>query len=217
MPDSLKKLRPPNLSDNAYGRLERMLVTLEIAPGAELTERELISRVHMGRTPVREAMQRLAWMGMIEIRPRAGLRITAIRPGDFQRVQNLRSLLEPIFARTATERASPGQRAQIAACRDMMQEAVAMSDVKLFLAADKVFDRLMAESAADEFLVRALDPLQVHARRLWFHHVGQGGLVRAASLHMPVMDAFVAANAGSAEAAMRALIDGIAEGAGSDQ
>lgn len=205
----LARPRPLNLSENAFARLERMVVTLELPPGLELTERDLLARVNMGRTPVREAMQRLEWMGLIDVRPRAGIRIAAIAPGDYALVLALRAQLEPMFARKATENATPDHRAQIDACRMMMQEAVALSDLKLFLAADKVFDRLMAEACGDRFLVRALDPLQVHARRLWFHHVGYAGLSRSAHLHMPVMEAFVANDAEAAEAAMQRLISEI--------
>jgi len=206
----LARPRPVNLSENAFARLERMVVTLELEPGLELTEKELIARVNMGRTPVREAMQRLEWMGLIEVRPRAGLKIAVIDPNDYARVLALRAVLEPLFARKATKNATPDQRAQIGACREMMQEAVTLSDLKLFLAADKIFDRLMAEACADPFLIRALDPLQVHARRLWYHKIGHGGLAHAAHLHMPVMTAFVEADGDAAEAAMHRLINGIA-------
>lgn len=202
----LARPRPVNLAENAFARLERMVVTLELQPGLELTERELLARVGLGRTPVREAVQRLAWMGLIEIRPRLGLRIAPIGDTDFARVLRLRALLEPLFARTATLNATAAQRARIAACRVMMQESVSLSDLKLFLAADKVFDGLMAEACGDPVLVRALDPLQVQARRLWFHHVGHKGLAHSAHLHMPVMAAFVAADADAAGSAMHRLV-----------
>ena len=60
-----------------------MIVTLELAPGAIVTEGALTS-VGMGRTPVREAMQRLAWEGLMEIRPRSGIAIAALTPRDWR-------------------------------------------------------------------------------------------------------------------------------------
>lgn len=198
-----------NLSDLAFFRLERLLITLEMAPGAELRERELVERLEMGRTPVREAVQRLAQMGLIEVAPRLGLRVSCIRPDDFQRVMALRTSLEPALAREATEGSSAGQRAEIDACSGAMRTAAETRDIRLFLAADKTFDRILAQAADNAHLARALEPLQTHARRLWFHHVGEAGLARSAGLHLPVMEAFVQGDADAAEKAMRRLVDGM--------
>src|SRR5690606_13001933 len=74
----------------AYRMLERMIVTLELAPGSVQTEGALIERVGLGRTPVREAIQRLAWEGLIEIRPRAGLGIAPLHQSDWLRVLEAR-------------------------------------------------------------------------------------------------------------------------------
>ena len=49
----------------AYRELERLIVTLELAPGSVATESMLIARLALGRTPVREAIQRLAWEGIV--------------------------------------------------------------------------------------------------------------------------------------------------------
>ena len=62
----------------AYRTLERMIVTLELAPGSVATEATLIERVGLGRTPVREALQRLAWEGLVEVRPRAGVAVAPL-------------------------------------------------------------------------------------------------------------------------------------------
>src|SRR3954469_17468400 len=85
----------------AYRTLERMILTLELAPGSVATEGALIERVGLGRTPVREAIQRLPWEGLIEISPRAGLGIASLRGGDWVRVLDARSGLEQVLARSA--------------------------------------------------------------------------------------------------------------------
>src|SRR5690606_24498524 len=70
-------------AQRAYRALEKMIVTLELPPAAVVTERVLIDSLDLGRTPVREAIQRLAWEGLIEIRPRAGLAIAPLRAQDW--------------------------------------------------------------------------------------------------------------------------------------
>jgi DNA-binding GntR family transcriptional regulator len=64
----------------AYLALERLIVTLRLAPGSLVTEKQLIALAGFGRTPVREAIQKLEWQGLMEVRPRAGLQITALNP-----------------------------------------------------------------------------------------------------------------------------------------
>ncbi|RVB34886.1 GntR family transcriptional regulator, partial [Mesorhizobium sp. M7A.F.Ca.CA.001.07.2.1] len=62
----------------AYHVLEHMIVTLELAPASFVTEGALIDRLGLGRTPVREAIQRLAWEGLLDVRPRAGIAIAPL-------------------------------------------------------------------------------------------------------------------------------------------
>ena len=78
-----------------------MIVTLELAPGSVATEGALIERLGLGRTPVREAIQRLAWEGLLDIRPRAGLAIAPLHAGDWLRVIDARRGVEIVLARSA--------------------------------------------------------------------------------------------------------------------
>ncbi len=101
-------MRPPRqhrrrepAAARAYRALERMIVTLELAPGSVATEGALIERLGLGRTPVREAIQRLAWEGLIEVRPRAGLAIAPLHAGDWLRVLDARRGVEIVLARSA--------------------------------------------------------------------------------------------------------------------
>ena len=76
-------------------------MTLELAPGSVATEGALIERLGLGRTPVREAIQRLAWEGLLEVRPRAGVAIAPLHAGDWLRVLDARRGVEIILARSA--------------------------------------------------------------------------------------------------------------------
>ena len=171
----------------AYRMLERMIVMLELKPGSVATEGALIERIGLGRTPVREAIQRLAWEGLLDIRPRAGLAIAPLNAADWLRVIDARRGVEIVLARSAArfvtrEAASRFHEAALA-----MQGAVVSSDVVAFLEADKAFDEAMALAADNAFAARLAAPLQTHSRRFWFRYKAQTGLAEAAEHHVALI------------------------------
>ena len=113
----------------AYRALERMIVTLELAPGSVATEGALIERLGLGRTPVREAIQRLAWEGLLEVRPRAGLAIAPLHPGDWLRVIDARRGVEIVLARSAARFVTREAAARFHDAALAMQKAVVAGDV----------------------------------------------------------------------------------------
>ena len=128
----------------AYRALERMIVTLELAPGSVATEGALIERLGLGRTPVREAIQRLAWEGLLEVRPRAGLAIAPLHAGDWLRVLDARRGVEIVLARSAARFVTREAADRFHAAALAMQKAVIAGDVVAFLEADKALDEALA-------------------------------------------------------------------------
>ena len=100
-----------SLSDQAYYRLREMIVTLELAPGAAINERDLMERTGLGRTPIREALRTLANERLVEIFPRRGVLVAGVNAGDLAGLSEVRRLLEPPAARAAAERRTPADRA----------------------------------------------------------------------------------------------------------
>ena len=196
-----------NQAHGAYLKLERMIVTLELNPGAMYSEAELIDKAQMGRTPVREAVQRLEIDGFMLVRPRMGIQIAEIKASNFLKVLELRRVLEPILADAATRSATAEHRSKISTCHDMMTESVSTLNIKLYLDADKMFDRLLVDAAKNPFLEKILGPLQTHARRFWYHYIGTAELANSAALHMPVMDAFKRQDPEQAKDMMRVLVE----------
>lgn len=187
------------MATQAYRALERMIVTLELAPGSVVTESALVDRVGLGRTPVREALQRLAWEGLVDIRPRAGLAIAPLHASDWLRVLEARRGLEIVLARSAArfvrrETAAEFQRAAL-----LMHNAVMAGDVVAFLEADKAMDDVVARAGDNPFAARMAAPLQTHSRRFWFRYKAETGLAESAELHV---------------ALIRTIVDGDENGAG---
>lgn len=196
-------------ADRAYRALEGLIVSLKLAPGTPVTERELIALSGLGRTPVREAIQKLSWQGLMEVRPRAGLRITAIRPGDHAEVMQTRRRLEPLAAELVAIHASDQQRERLIACAQAMTACSIRADIEGFLAADKDFDGIMEEACPNRFLTAALAPLRTHARRLWFARAGERHMDRSIELHVRVIRTIRQADAPAAAAAMTELMDAL--------
>jgi DNA-binding GntR family transcriptional regulator len=179
----------------AYRALERMIVMLDLAPGSVATEGALIDRVGLGRTPVREAIQRLAWEGLIEVRPRAGLAIAPLHAADWLRVLDARSGVEQVLARSAARRATEQAAGQFHAAALAMHKAAVAGNVVAFLEADKALDEAMAAAADNPFAARLAAPLQTHSRRFWFRYQADTGLAAAAERHVELISAILAGDA----------------------
>lgn len=198
MADEIQTIAFEPVAAKAYRALERMIVTLELAPGSVATEGALIERIGLGRTPVREALQRLAWEGLVDIRPRAGLAIAPLHASDWLRVIDARRGLEIVLARSAArfvrrEATGDFQRAALA-----MHNAVLAGDVIAFLEADKALDEVMARAADNPFAARMAAPLQTHSRRFWFRYKAETGLAESAELHVALIRAIVEGDESSA-------------------
>ncbi len=189
------------VATKAYRVLEHMIVTLKLAPASFVTEGSLIDRLGLGRTPVREAIQRLAWEGLLDVRPRAGIAIAPLHPGDWLRVIDARRGVEVVLARSAArfvtrEAADLFHDAALA-----MQKAVIAGNVLAFIHADKALDEALALAADNPFAARLAAPLQTHSRRFWFRYKADTGLAESAEHHV---------------ALIRSILDGDEEAAAKD-
>lgn len=173
----------------AYRVLERMIVTLELAPASVTTEGALLERIGLGRTPVREAIQRLAWEGLLEVRARAGLAVAPLHASDWVKIIDARRGVEAVLARAAARHATreTAQRFHDAALS--MRKAVISGNVFAFLQADKALDEAMAEASDNPFAALVAAPLQTHSRRFWYRYQADSGLAAAADRHMALIKA----------------------------
>jgi DNA-binding GntR family transcriptional regulator len=134
-------------------------------------------------------VQRLAWEGLFEIRPRAGLAVAPIHAGDWVRVLDARRGVEAVLARSAArfitrDTASSFQSAALA-----MQTAVEEDDVVAYLVADKALDEAMAAAADNIYAARTAAPLQTHSRRFWFRYRADASLAESAAHHVGIIRA----------------------------
>src|SRR3979490_1523366 len=121
------------LTDRAYRELEEMIVTLQLSPGTVLSEQALAVRLKIGRTPIREALQRLARDGLVVIMPRRGIMVSEINLRLQLRLLEVRREIERLMASLAAERATPEERREFAEVAEAMLGAAAKADDIAFL------------------------------------------------------------------------------------
>jgi DNA-binding GntR family transcriptional regulator len=181
-----------SLSEKAYSRLEEMIVTLQLQPGAVVTEGELGSLLGIGRTPLREAIQRLAVQRLVATLPRRGLVVSEINLTDQLGVLDTRKVLDRLIAEGAARRATPEERSRLNEFKTLMGQAARTDNLGEFMSLDQEFDQLLAEASHNHAASNAIAPLHVHCRRFWYANRHQGDLVRAGELHEALICAVVA-------------------------
>jgi len=156
-------------------------VTLALAPGAVVQEKALAESLGLGRTPVREAVQRLAGEGLLRVMPRKGLLVSPVLRSELGQIVEVRRVLERLLVVKAAERASPDQRKALQALSSHL--AAAAKDLEAFFRLDRRLDELLASACGNVYLVRTLAPMHAHCRRLWYMHRDRLDLASAAEVH----------------------------------
>ena len=154
-----------SLAERAYVAIRRLIVTLELEPGAVINERELVERLGIGRTPVREALRRLAQEGLVEVYPRRGMFVTDVDVRRLAQLSEVRAVLEPEAARLAAERLTEAGRAEL---EELLREldADAFDDPAL-MALDERIHRAVYRWARNDLLEATLEQYYVLALRIW--------------------------------------------------
>lgn len=195
------------LTDKAYHALEEEIVTLRIPPGTVVSEAILSRRLGVGRTPVREALQRLAREWLVVILPRRGIVVSDIDPVRQLRLLEARREIERFLARSAAKRATMAQRVAFRAIADGMDTSGSANDDLAFMRLDREFNLLVLEAAGNEFAASAMSLMNGLSRRFWYMHYKQAAdLPLAARLHGAIARAVADGDEATAGEASDALV-----------
>lgn len=196
------------LTDLAYERLEERIVTLQLPPGGVLSEGALVRALGIGRTPVREALQRLAREGLVVILPRRGIVVSKIDAQQQLELLLLRREVERLMASLAAARSSAAERERFRAVAAGMREAASRNDDVQFMRFDSELNALLAEVCRNEYVHRAMALMAGLSRRFWYRHYREvSDLPLCARLHADVADAVGAGAEAAAAAASDRLMD----------
>jgi DNA-binding GntR family transcriptional regulator len=183
-----------------------MLVTLALKPGEAVREKHLADAVGLGRTPVREAVQRLAGMGLLRVMPRKGLQVAQVQHDELQQVIEARRVLERLLVVKACERADAAQRIAFERLSAQLQPAPARLQLDEFYRLDEQLNQLLGEAVNNPYLLDALAPLQVHCRRFWSLRFKPQHLPGASARHAALAAAVADADSAGAVRAVNGII-----------
>jgi DNA-binding GntR family transcriptional regulator len=196
------------LTEKAYQELEERIVTLQLKPGEFVSEYALSHSLRIGRTPIREALQRLNREDLVTILPRKGVLVSETDPRKQLLVLEVRRELERLVSRLAAQRATDTQRQQFSAIAADMDRAAKTNDDMMFMRLDRELNRLIATAAQNDYAARAMRFLQGHSRRFWYLHYKQAAdLPLCARLHANQARAVAIGDAKAAAASSDRLID----------
>ncbi|NQU60594.1 MAG: GntR family transcriptional regulator [Rhodospirillales bacterium] len=197
-----------SLTDRAYAVIEEMIVMLQFKPGAVLSETALSDRLDIGRTPIREALQRLAREGLVVILPRKGILVSEINPRNQLLLLEVRRELERLLARTGAIRCTEDERRQFFEIADGMEQAARNNDDINFMRLDDAFNQLIAEAAHNDYTARAIGLMNGLSRRFWYMHYKEtADLPLAARLHANLARRIAEGDPDGAAAAADKLVD----------
>src|SRR5262245_44525251 len=154
-------LQTESLADKAYHAIRDLIVSLELAPGAVIEERQLMEQLGIGRTPVREALRRLAQERLVEVYPRRGMFVTGVDVRELARLSEVRVVLEPEAARLAAERATDDERVELAELVDELHEPTSLIEL------DERIHRAVYRAAHNDLLETTLEQYYTLALRIW--------------------------------------------------
>ena len=201
-----------SLTDRAYSKLEELIVTLQLAPGEIVSEAALSRQLRIGRTPIREALHRLARERLVNILPRRGITVSEINVGAQLRLLEVRREIERLVARSAARRASDAERRQFADLGKAFEAAARSDDATAFMRTDRAFNELCLVAAHNEYAASTMVLMNALSRRFWFIHYRQAAdMPLAAKLHAAVARAVAKGEAKAAAAASDRLLDYIEE------
>lgn len=192
------------LSRQAYEKLRDEIVSLARAPGEPLDEATLVQELGLGRTPIREALQRLACEGLATIRPRRGTFVASLGISDLQEIFEFRVELEGYAAALAAERADANDLAALQAALEPLMDGQDRSDYAAHMEIDRAFHRALAQATHNKFLEHHLARLYNLNLRLWYLALVKIGPMRdAIEQHNVILDAIRRRDAQGAQAAMQ--------------
>tara|TARA_R100000365_G_scaffold3689_1_gene13595 strand:+ start:20061 stop:20717 length:657 start_codon:yes stop_codon:yes gene_type:complete len=193
-----------SLRDTAYDEIRKLIVTCELRPGQPLTVTDLAEALNIGRTPVIQAIDRLAVDGLVDVMPRKGIVVSPVSLDDFMEVIEMRMVNETAAVRWAAERASRAEIAMMEANLAAIWRAAKDRNIEEFISLDRDFHRLITQSASNRILGDVLSSLHDKALRFWFISLkAPDHNIRVCEQHAAVIEGIKSGNLDVAEKAMR--------------
>lgn len=202
----LAKVVSMTKTEMAYQRLSAMIETGQLAAGAILSEAELMDLVEIGRTPLREATQRLSRDHLVKLKPGSGIEVPSLAVDEQLSRLEVRRSLEMLAVGLACQRGTEEQLEQVASHAKVLDD---ISNVTDYIAGIRRSHGLICEAAHNGYLADAMTPLQVLSRRFWLAHItdGEREIRQGRELYVTALRAVVDRDAQAAREGIQGLND----------
>lgn len=188
--DTLNRPQPGSLSQQAYDAIKRQIVTLRLPPGAVIDESRLQVELDLGRTPIREALQRLAQEKLVVVVPRRGTFVTGIELKDLKLLLEARLPLETLATRLAAQRGTDEHWRQMEWVLNPLARNGAPQSNEDLMAMDAACHEIIYDAIGNPFLHDTLVMLYALSLRLWYYSLSHMSDVSdAIQEHRAILDA----------------------------
>lgn len=195
-------------ADEAYNEIQRLIVIGALPAYELLSEGDLTRRTDCGRTPVREALQRLKFDGFVDVLPRRGIMVT---PVDITRQLELLETRRPsevLMVTLAARRATDEQRENMRLLADEVEAAIAAMNRDKYLELNKATHVLEAQASQNRYLIRQMTMLHSLSRRFWYSFISDtSSFSLAAKHHARTLRAIASGDPETAQVECLALLD----------
>ena len=155
------------IAERAYHELRDRIVTLQLPPGAILREDELMRELGIGRTPLREAVKRLALENLVAVQPRRGTFVTHVDVADIVHITEVRVELEAQAAELAALRMDADARARAEALVTEL-ETLSSEDHGALMRFDQRIHRFVYATSRNPYLAETLERYFALSLRVWY-------------------------------------------------
>jgi DNA-binding GntR family transcriptional regulator len=197
-----------SLADNAYRRIEEMIVIRQLAPGTMISESRLGEELGCGRTPIREALLRLKFEGYVEIYPSRGAMVSNVDVLKQLELLEVRRPLDDLVSRLAAKRAATQEKTEMLRLGEAIRAAAARKERMSYLHANRAIHEIKARATRNSMLEATLAQVNGLSRRFWYAYVVDADkFSEAAMLHDAILQHIVAGAGDDAAKASSVLLD----------
>lgn len=167
--DNNQQLKPRTVSLNelAYLRFKQQLITLRYKPGEYLNTAQVMGDLQMGRTPINQAIHRLATEGLLQIIPRKGVMVSPLSIDDALELIEVRLVNETFCLQLASQKVKAVQIVQLRLINQRIAQASQERDREQMMLLDREFHQVLADIAANGRLSDILSIIHAQAQRFW--------------------------------------------------
>jgi DNA-binding GntR family transcriptional regulator len=200
-----------DLTEQTYRVLKDKILRGELRPGAQISVPQVALALGVSRTPVNDALKRLAGEGLVEIVPRHGSFVSQLTAHDLAEIYDLRLMIELYAAETIIEAGRADALLEAASeplrAMDQALDGHTFRDYESFMANDRAFHTAIVRLAGNQRLLRSYTQLHVHTHGARIHFLDHDDAELTQREHAAIVEAF---RQGSVDRAKAALHDHIA-------